>query len=252
MRPIRSRSAAILLAVAILAGLSARSAGNTAEARHVSGGCARQPSVALTFDDGPNPPFTEQILATLRDRSARATFFAAGQQVEAHPEVVRAEIAAGMEVGLHSYTHAQALPEMSHREFGGDLGRATSALESVLGRRPVLFRAPYGHTSATMLEELRKAGYVSIGWDTDSRDWSNDTSVDEIVSNVVDQAHAGAIVLMHDAGLGGGNPDRTKTIAALPRIIDGLRAKGYALVTVSDLIGLTRSSAGVEVTCSAS
>ena len=89
-----------------------------------------------------------------------------------------------------------------------------------------------------MLRELRKLGYVSIGWDVDSRDWNTASTVDEIVNNVLSNAHPGAIVLMHDGGLGGGDPDRTRTIEALPRIIEGLQADGYALVTIPEATGL--------------
>jgi peptidoglycan/xylan/chitin deacetylase (PgdA/CDA1 family) len=88
-----------------------------------------------------------------------------------------------------------------------------------------------------MLGELHRAGYVSIGWDLDSRDWASDSSADDIVRNVLDAAHPGAIVLMHDGGLGGGDPDRTRTVAALPRIIDGLHERGYDLVTIPELTG---------------
>ena len=82
------------------------------------------------------------------------------------------------------------------------------------------------------------------GWDVDSRDWSSDATVNDIVSNVLSNSHPGAIVLMHDGGLGGGNPDRTRTIEALPRIIDGLHAAGYAVVTIPDATGLPLQQSG--------
>jgi hypothetical protein len=101
---------------------------------------------------------------------------------------------------------------------------ARTRWSAAAGFAPALYRAPYGHTGDTMLRVLGTEGYTSIGWDIDSTDWS-DASVDAIVSSVLDQAHPGAIVLMHDGGLGGGNPERTTTLAALPRIIDGLAAR---------------------------
>src|SRR5438552_17563174 len=103
-----------------------------------------------------------------------------------------------------------------------------------------------------LLRELRKLGYVSVGWDVDSRDWSRDATLDDIVNNVLSKAHRGAIVLMHDGGLGGGNPDRTRTIEALPRIIEGLHADGYALVTIPEATGLQlaqQSSAEERLKC---
>src|SRR5205807_9571357 len=100
-----------------------------------------------------------------------------------------------------------------------------------------LYRAPYGHTSESMLAELGRAGYTSIGWDVDSTDWST-AEAGEVIRSVLDQAHPGAIVLMHDGGLGGGNPQRTSTVQALPWIGEGLKDDGYELVTLPELTGL--------------
>jgi peptidoglycan/xylan/chitin deacetylase (PgdA/CDA1 family) len=134
---------------------------------------------------------------------------------------------------------------MSQEAFAADLVRAEDALVSATGARPEFYRSPFGHTSNTMLEEERRRGYTSIGWDIDSEDWS-DAAVDRVVSNVLDQAHNGAIVLMHDGGLGGGNADRSTTLAAVPRIIDGLRGMGYGFATVPEITG---RSGGVEASC---
>ncbi len=217
--------------VALLSSCSA-----AASAAHLSRGCREGRRVALTFDDGPNPTQTEQILDILQSHHARATFFDEGQAVEAHPEIVQRELALGMAVGSHSYAHGKDLPTLTRADFAIDLQQAEAALTPVLGYKPALYRAPYGHTSQNMLDELHAEGYVSIGWDVDSTDWSGAT-VDAVVSSVLDNVHPGAIVLMHDGGLGGGNPDRVTTIAALPRIIDGLHERGYALVTVPEITG---------------
>ncbi len=210
--------------------------GSPALAHHLSSGCGDGRRIAITFDDGPHPPYTQQILDVVTSHGATATFFDEGEAVTAHPEIARAEVTAGAAVESHSFGHSPDLPSMSHEAFAEDLRRAELALREALGYTPALYRPPFGHTSNTMLEELHKAGYVSIGWDLDSRDWS-DASVDEIVSSVLDHAHPGAIVLMHDGGLGGGNPDRSKTIAALPRVLDGLKAQGYTFATVPELTG---------------
>ena len=239
-----------LFAVAVLA---ASCGGSPALATHLSSGCRDGGRIALTFDDGPNPAYTGQILDELVNAGARATFFVEGQAVEADPATVRREIAAGMAVGAHSYAHSKELPDMSQRDFAADLRRTGDAIAAAAGLRPALFRAPYGHTSDTMLRALQEARYTSIGWDIDSEDWS-DASADEIVANVLDRAHPGAIVLMHDGGLGGGHADRAATLAALPRIIEGLRAHGYTLVTVPELTGGAASHDAAqprEATCSA-
>jgi peptidoglycan/xylan/chitin deacetylase (PgdA/CDA1 family) len=210
----------------------------SAQAQHVSAGCSHDRRIALTFDDGPNPPYTPQLLDTLRAGGARATFFDEGEAAAADPADVRREIAAGMAVGSHSFSHSKSLPTMPRAEFAADLARAEDVLTQLLGSRPALYRAPYGHTSHTMLRALRHAGYVSIGWDVDSGDWRGDATPDTIVANVLTHAHPGAIVLMHDGGLGGGNPDRSAIVQALPRIVEALHQQGYDLVTVPELTGL--------------
>jgi len=233
----------LLLVEAGAVGLFACGAAS-AKALHISSACAGTRSIALTFDDGPNRPYTDQIVATLASHGARATFFDEGQAVDAHPETVRAEVSAGMAVGAHSWSHSDELPSLSPDEFDSDTTMAGAALSRAVGFEPALYRSPHGNTTSMMLRELRRLGYVSVGWDLDSRDWSGDATVDEIVQNVLSKAHPGAIVLMHDGGLGGGNPDRTRTIEALPRIIEGLHADGYALVTIPEATGLQLAQPG--------
>ncbi len=225
---------------------------SVSSATHVSRGCREGHRVALTFDDGPNAPYTDLILDILESRRAHATFFDEGQAAEVHPQIVRRELALGMAVGSHSYAHAKELQTLSRADFAKDLRQAEGVLAPLLGYKPALYRAPYGHTSPHMLDELHAEGYLSIGWDVDSTDWRGAT-VDAVVSSVLDNVHPGAIVLMHDGGLGGGNPDRSITIAALPRIIDGLRERGYAFVTVPEITGApTVLGHGRRHACSAS
>ena len=245
------RSAGLLTAALFLVFVTACS-GGISKAEHLSYGCREGRRIALTFDDGPNPQYTEQVLGILQSHNAVATFFHEGQAVESNPGIVKRELALGMVVGSHSYTHAQGLPSMSRADFARDLRQAEDALMPALGYRPGLYRAPYGHTSDSMLAELRAAGYTSIGWDLDSTDWS-DATADQVVRSVLDNAHPGAIVLMHDGGLGGGNSDRSTTIAAPPHIVDGLREQGYALVTVPELTGAPAEHGGKRRSaCSAS
>jgi peptidoglycan/xylan/chitin deacetylase (PgdA/CDA1 family) len=221
---------------AVLVALLSSCSASVSSAAHLSRGCREGHRVALTFDDGPNPPYTDQILDIMQSHHARATFFDEGQAAEAHPEIVRRELSLGMAVGSHSCAHGKDLPTLTRADFAPDLQQAEAALTPLLGYKPALYRAPYGHTSQNMLDELHAEGYVSIGWDVDSTDWSG-APVDAVVSSVLDHVHPGAIVLMHDGGLGGGNADRSTTIAALPRIIDGLRERGYSFVTVPEITG---------------
>ena len=204
-------------------------------ASHLSGGKGCRRVIALTFDDGPDTPYTQQVLDILKANSVEATFFVEGQAAADHPEQVKALSVAGMEVGSHSYTHSRQLSTMDETQFRSDLMSADSVLAGILGQRPSLYRAPFGKTSTTMLRELRDAGYMSVGWDIDSTDW-RETSPDKIAQKVLSKAHPGAIVLMHDGGLAGGNPDRTATIQALPKILAGLHDEDYELVNVSEIL----------------
>jgi peptidoglycan/xylan/chitin deacetylase (PgdA/CDA1 family) len=217
------------------------------QATHLSSGCSDRRQVALTFDDGPNPPYTQQILDILRANDAKATFFVEGEAAAAHPDLVRQEGELGMAVGSHSYAHLEDLLLTGSDDFQADLKRAEAVLEGIVGYRPRLYRAPYGHTSEAMLRGLYRAGYVSIGWDIDSEDW-RDVPSDQIVEKVLSEAHPGGIVLLHDGGIGAGNPDRTATVEALPRILDGLRQRGYEPVTVPDLTGVPVAQDGSKVT----
>jgi peptidoglycan/xylan/chitin deacetylase (PgdA/CDA1 family) len=217
------------------------------QATHLSSGCSDRRQVALTFDDGPNPPYTQQILDILRAYNAKATFFVEGEAAAALPDLVRQESDLGMAIGSHSYAHSEDLELMGSDSFESDLERAEVVLEGILGYRPRLYRAPYGHTSEAMLRGLYRTGYVSIGWDIDSGDW-NDVPSDQIVENVLSEAHPGGIVLLHDGGIGGGNPNRAATVEALPRILDGLRERGYEPVTVPDLTGAPVAQDGSKVT----
>jgi peptidoglycan/xylan/chitin deacetylase (PgdA/CDA1 family) len=225
-----------VLGAAILATTLSSCRASVSNAAHLSRGCGDGRRVALTFDDGPNPPYTDQILDLLQSHQAVATFFDEGQSAQSHPDTVRRELALGMTVGSHSYAHGKDLPSLSRADFAVDLQKAEAALSPLLGHRPALYRAPYGHTSSNMLDELHAEGYVSIGWDVDSTDWS-DATADAVVTSVLDHAHPGAIILMHDGGLGGGHPDRSTTLDALPRIIDGLRSRGYIFATVPEITG---------------
>ena len=238
---------ATLLVVALFPGCRS----GPAKAEHFSFGCREGRRIALTFDDGPHSPYTEQILDILQSHGVTATFFDEGQAVEANPALVKRELALGMAVGSHSYAHGDDLPTLSREAFTTDLRAAEDVLTPVLGFTPALYRSPFGHTSANMLGGLGGRGYTSIGWDIDSTDWS-DATADAIVRSVLDDAHPGGIVLMHDGGLGGGRADRTTTIAALPRIIDGLREQGYAFATVPELTGAPMEHGGKRrSTCSA-
>ena len=189
------------------------------------GGSVRD--VALTFDDGPGP-YTPQLLSVLEGAHVRATFFAIGRMERYFGASTVRELQDGDAVGDHTETHP-LLARLSAHEQHEELFEALVRIE-LQGARPNLFRPPYGSFNATTLRELHALGLLMVLWSADTGDYQQ-PGVPVIVQRALAGAHPGAIILMHD---GGG--DRAQTIAALPEIIHGLRARGYHLLTVPQLL----------------
>jgi peptidoglycan-N-acetylglucosamine deacetylase len=188
--------------------------------------------IALTFDDGPWYQ-TPQFVSLLARYGVVATFFQIGRQMAQYGEggaLDRRMLADGDMIGDHTWSH----PDVAGAGvFARDqIEDAADAIRTATGGfEPCLFRAPYGELSPALLTEARSMGFTTIQWNIDPRDWAL-PGVGEIEDNVIDNARPGAIVEMHD---GGG--DRSETLAALPDIIDTLRARGYRFVTVTQLLG---------------
>lgn len=187
--------------------------------------CAQVACVALTFDDGPLPGYTERILEILNEYDAPATFFLVGQLVKRYPELVLETIAQGHEVAAHSYSHSR-LTELGGDSLRRDFDRTNDILNAVTGHKPPYYRPPYGMHN----QRVREAAQMpTIMWSIDPQDWRKANSASEVASYVLARAHPGAIVLFHDK--------MDKTAVALPQIIAGLRAQGYELVTVAEILG---------------
>jgi len=193
---------------------------------HPAGGKPGPLPVVLTFDDGPWPQSTAQILTILAQRQAPATFFVVGRQVQRYPELVRREVAAGMAVGSHSYGHPQPFDRLPVARVRDEIAHGRHTLVP-LGVRPVGFRPPGGAASPAVVAAARKFGDRTVLWSVDPADWQPGVTADQLVQRVLAAARPGAIVLLHD---GGGN--RSATVAALPAIIDGLRRLGLTLTVV--------------------
>lgn len=186
--------------------------------------CERRKCVALTFDDGPGSP-TARLLDILARNHVRATFFLVGQNVASKPAMVRRELAAGHELGNHSYTHAD-LGRSSAAKIRSEIGRTQEAVHRAAGVRPTLLRPPYGSTDAAVAAVARHYRLPQILWAVDPNDWK-DRNARIVERRVVGGARPGYIVLMHDI-------HRT-TVDAVPAILRRLAAKGYVFVTVSEL-----------------
>jgi len=182
--------------------------------------------IALTFDDGPDPGLTPSVLKTLAAHQAHATFFVQGKQVKAHPEVLGQVLAAGHAIGNHSYSHP-ARPTATQAAI--QLQRTDNLVRKWAGRRPTCFRPPYGITAGHLARLACGRQDAVVLWTLNSRDAEGFDSV-SVTQRVRALAHPGDIVLMHD---GSGHLGTAK---ALPKIMDGLAAKGYAFVTVPELL----------------
>jgi peptidoglycan/xylan/chitin deacetylase (PgdA/CDA1 family) len=184
--------------------------------------------VALTFDDGPGP-YTPGVLSVLEHAHARATFFAIGRMERYFSESTSRELRDGDVVGDHTQNHPM-LARLSARDQHEELFEPIARIELLGGPRPLLFRPPYGSFNATTMSELRALKLLMVLWSVDTGDYQR-PGVPVIVQRALAGAHPGAIILMHD---GGG--DRSQTIEALPEIMRALRARGYRLVTVPQLL----------------
>ncbi|MEJ2887963.1 bifunctional polysaccharide deacetylase/glycosyltransferase family 2 protein [Actinomycetospora aeridis] len=214
--------------------------GPVIDARGATPASARMPArtVALTFDDGPDPTWTPRVLEVLRRHQVPATFFVVGSNAARHPELLREIRAAGSEVGLHTFTHPD-LSQASDLRIDRELTETQLVIEGALGESSYLLRPPYSSTAdAVTADALRsfvaagRDGYVTVLSDVDSRDWER-PGVDAIVSNAQPVNGAGGVVLLHDAG-----GDRSQTVAALDRLIPELQAQGYRFVTPEVAVGL--------------
>lgn len=195
-------------------------------------------TVALTFDDGPDPEWTPQVLEVLRRHHVPATFFVLGSHAADHPELIRDMRSSGFEVGIHTFTHPD-LVDIEPGQRAQEIGRTQLALAGATGEVSYLVRPPYSSGPSSLdaaqldvLRELDGLGYVSALSDVDSRDWER-PGVDAIVAASTPADGRGGAILLHDAG-----GDRSQTVAALDRLIPQLKAQGYRFTTVTEAVGL--------------
>ncbi|NLI93579.1 MAG: polysaccharide deacetylase family protein [Peptococcaceae bacterium] len=184
--------------------------------------------VALTFDDGPDGQVTPAILDILKSYGGHASFFFTGQNVKTFPAIVRRAYQEGNLVLNHSYSH----PNFDNKkpEFIKDeINKTGQLIETLTGKIPALVRPPYGIVNENIIKIAKDQNFKLIIWSTDTFDWSH-KDADHIANNVLQNIRPGEIVLMHSNG------DKTQTQKALPKIIEGLHAKGYKIVTLDYLL----------------
>ncbi|EIT86424.1 polysaccharide deacetylase family sporulation protein PdaB [Fictibacillus macauensis ZFHKF-1] len=185
--------------------------------------------VAITFDDGPNPAYTNEILDTLKKYDAKATFFLVGRNVARHPAIVKREVAEGHELGNHTYTHPYRLPPSAYKK---EIDATEKLIEQYQKNQVKLFRPPGGTLNKPIINYTIKKGYKILlwSWHQDPRDWMH-PSASSIATHVVSHVRNGDVILLHDAG---GN--RQETVKAVKMILPILKKKGYKFVTVSQLM----------------
>lgn len=183
--------------------------------------------VALSFDAAWGADNTLKILDILTEYDIKANFFAVGFWVEKYGDKLKTLSDSGrMEIGTHSNTHPN-MPKLSRENMRLELETSMKLIENVTGKKPDLFRAPYGDYSDTVLTVAEELGLYTIQWDVDSLDWK-DLSANDIAVRILKRVKNGSIILMHNDG--------KHTVEALPIVIEGLRNKGYTFKTIGEMI----------------
>ena len=193
-------------------------------------GGTEKPRIALTFDDGPHPRYTPEILDILKEYGVSATFFSIGSNAENYPHLIERICAEGHELGNHTHDHLH-VAKLSREQLCADIESAQRVLEELGKSKIHLFRPPEGVCTEDLKNYCEQSGMTIVLWSVDTRDWAH-TSVQDIYVNVKSNVRDGSIILMHDF-IGKNSP----TPAALRRILPMLQELGYEFVTVSTLLG---------------
>ena len=191
-------------------------------------GSGAKPEVALTFDDGPDDEITPQVLDVLREYRVTATFFFKGNQLDNYAGVVKQAYTAGNLIASHAYSH-QELDKMNQTDIDKEIAASDRVFKRVIGVVPAMIRPPFGSINQDVLDVCQKQQEKIILWSIDTLDWS-EPEPEHIAKNVLDNVRPGDIILMHSV------QGREATVQALPLIIKGLQAKGYAMVNLSELL----------------
>lgn len=189
--------------------------------------CAAVKCVALTFDDGPSP-YTDRLLQILKDNDAKATFFQIGNKVAANPAGAKRVVDAGMELGSHTWEHPN-MTTIPPEDIAAQFSRANDAIVAATGRKPSLYRPAGGLSNAAVRQAAGNFGLAEILWDVIPFDWANASNTAATRQVLMAQIKPGSVVLFHDT--------YSSTVDLVYQFIPVLKANGYRLVTVSELLG---------------
>jgi peptidoglycan/xylan/chitin deacetylase (PgdA/CDA1 family)/GT2 family glycosyltransferase len=192
--------------------------------------------IALTFDDGPNEPYTSQVLGILERYGIKATFFIIGQNARRYPEVCQRIVTAGNVIGNHSYHHQKSLCLRRSKAVARDIELAHQAIYECTGLEPKLFRPPHGFRTPWLMRTVRHLGYSVVTWDNMTGDWKANKSADEIERTIVQQAKPGGVIVLHDGRDSRPSYDRSQMLQALPFVIGTLKERGFDFVTIPELL----------------
>lgn len=194
---------------------------------HVSGSY-----IAITFDDGPNGKLTPKLLDLLGEKKIKATFFVLGENAVRYPAILKRAFTEGHEIGNHSWSHTN-FAKASEERVRTELQKTEDVIWQAIGVRPTIMRPPYGELTPSQRQWVyTEFGYSVVLWDVDPLDWKEPGPA-VIAERIVGKARAGSIVLSHDI--------HAQTIAAMPGALDGLIAKGFKFVTVSELLAMANN-----------
>lgn len=198
----------------------------------VTNGSKKEKILALSFDDGPHPEYTLEILDILKEHNAVATFFVLGKHAKKYPEIINRQISEGHEIGNHSYSHTD-MKKLSVREIQEEFDKTQDIIYSICNIKPKLFRPPYGNYNDEVIKVMDNRESTIVLWTfyQDSKDWSN-PGVDNIVETTLSKVQNGDIILLHDYVY----KDESHTVKALKEFLPILIDRGYKFVTISDLI----------------
>ena len=230
-----------LVAVVAVSGSASVFVGKTVRRLPIYCVGTEEKSVAISFDAAWGADKTEKILSTLETFDVKANFFVVGFWAEKYPEMLKKLADSGrIEIGTHSNTHPH-MPKLTRSQMQLELTNSCNIIESVTGKRPELFRPPFGDYNDSLIYVCDEMNLYPIYWDVDILDWKG-LKAEEMATRVLSQVKSGSIVLMHNDG--------EHTVEALPLIIEGLKAKGYTIKTIGELIyreGYTVDHTGKQI-----
>ena len=230
-----------LVAVVAVSGSASVFVGKTVRRLPIYCVGTEEKSVAISFDAAWGADKTEKILSTLETFDVKANFFVVGFWAEKYPEMLKKLADSGrIEIGTHSNTHPH-MPKLTRSQMQLELTNSCNIIESVTGKRPELFRPPFGDYNDSLIDVCDEMKLYPIQWDVDSLDWKG-LKAEEMATRVLSQVKSGSIVLMHNDG--------EHTVEALPLIIEGLKANGYTIKTIGELIyreGYTVDPTGKQI-----